>query len=727
MVLRIGVGVVVVVGLVVAVVSSVQQSRQLLAANDICSATAVVWSDVEAITSIDAKKVAVECACTRATASDVSVCVEHLVSLVDELASWDLNVDVARVAAAYLADDGRWPIARQFVEAGLRQEPGHVGLNALWLDVEQGRPERERLQELQQRAVDAPHRDQLLRLVASRARRAGDHAMCLEATNTASGASDVDFLVLRSSCLAVAGRRADVVKLWDAWIASGNSRFIANAYRASILMSEHVGTSEDVATLQALERDPGDVPPDIQQKLLYVLLAYASKQPELSAYVEEVVERSRKSGAIDPEMLESFAGDSSDQGDGIALFYVPNESHATVYVSADRVDAAFTPVVAVAGVARVPFHTSEVPLRYVVRSATGVVGSGSVSRRTAGEKRVEVVEQAPTATPTFALTSRPADGHRRLFVFIPDSWDWRLLNALRARGEMPAIEAMIAAGVSGAVWSEPALTSSAMTSLAHPDIDASFGVVALLHEMGGELGGLASIGSNPLEVLSPWLPQRADLFATVGAGQHSIANLLFSHADIDAGRHAVRTGPNGKVTDVPVGRSVRPLNAEERAIAPRANEHASHFETTVAQLDLLANLIDAGTDDVILLRAEAVDLLTHARLHETANGRQDNAESSLYSMYRLIDFHLRKLLGRIDADDVFIVMSDHGALTNMQHDNHAVFVAVGMGRGQLEGEPHLRGLPRLLTDLLGIPTDFPDIGFARVLPATGTAETASGP
>ena len=155
------------------------------------------------------------------------------------------------------------------------------------------------------------------------------------------------------------------------------------------------------------------------------------------------------------------------------------------------------------------------------------------------------------------------------------------------------------------------------------------------------------------------------------------------------------------------------MNEAEKRVAPNAAEHATHFETTAAQLDLLGTLMDQGIDDVVLLRAESVDLLTHARFHETANGKQDDARSSLYSMYRMIDLRLRELLAKIDADDVFIVMSDHGALTNMQHDNHAVFVAVGLGQGHLDGEPNPRGLPRVLTDLLGIPTTVPDTGFAR--------------
>ena len=59
-------------------------------------------------------------------------------------------------------------------------------------------------------------------------------------------------------------------------------------------------------------------------------------------------------------------------------------------------------------------------------------------------------------------------------------------------------------------------------------------------------------------------------------------------------------------------------------------------------------------------------------------------------------------------------MSDHGIRTAMEHDEDAMFVAVGEGipRGRAPGRPHLRGLPRVLAELFDVETDWPKTGIA---------------
>jgi hypothetical protein len=50
----------------------------------------------------------------------------------------------------------------------------------------------------------------------------------------------------------------------------------------------------------------------------------------------------------------------------------------------------------------------------------------------------------------------------------------------------------------------------------------------------------------------------------------------------------------------------------------------------------------------------------------------------------------------------------------MEHSPQALFVAVGGGVpvGRAPGEPDLRGVSRVLADLLGVATEWPDLGVA---------------
>ena len=59
------------------------------------------------------------------------------------------------------------------------------------------------------------------------------------------------------------------------------------------------------------------------------------------------------------------------------------------------------------------------------------------------------------------------------------------------------------------------------------------------------------------------------------------------------------------------------------------------------------------------------------------------------------------------------VVPDH-IHTALEHSSHAMFVAVGAGipHGRSTGSPDLRGVPRVLADLLGIAVDWPDTGVA---------------
>jgi phosphopentomutase len=97
-------------------------------------------------------------------------------------------------------------------------------------------------------------------------------------------------------------------------------------------------------------------------------------------------------------------------------------------------------------------------------------------------------------------------------------------------------------------------------------------------------------------------------------------------------------------------------------------------------------------------------------------------------VYRYIDARLEVLHDALDADDVLVVMSDHGIRTAMQHSRDAIFVATGAGvpHGRAPGRPALRGVSRAVADLLAVETDWPDTGVAPWAEALARATGSAG-
>lgn len=369
------------------------------------------------------------------------------------------------------------------------------------------------------------------------------------------------------------------------------------------------------------------------------------------------------------------------------------------------------------------------PLRWVLRDAGGrTLASGAAEVEPGAERIVAIAPQTPRERPSHALARRPADGRRRVAAIVLDCADWRIAGYLLARGELPVLEALLAAGHRAVLRSEPPLTAAAMDALVHPLRPGGRSFVGLLHQWGTEVAGLASVGANPLAPLAWLLPDEVDLFRAIGAGPLSAANLLFSHGGIRAGRHGEVTGPEGRRGRVALGAAARDLSPAERAgfpllAAARAERDALHIRTIAAELDAARDLARAGALDLVLLRVEPLDILTHAHFAEAAREGQDDGRRLLFEVYRYIDARLAEVDAALDADDVLVAMSDHGIQSAMEHSPQALFVAVGAGlpSGRAPGEPDLRGVPRFLAELLGVATEWPDSGVAPFAAALARA------
>jgi hypothetical protein len=300
-------------------------------------------------------------------------------------------------------------------------------------------------------------------------------------------------------------------------------------------------------------------------------------------------------------------------------------------------------------------------------------------------------------------------------VVVLDCGDWRLVQYLRARGELPVLDRLIRGGRRAVLDSDPPYTAVAIRALARPAAGGVDSFLGLVHQLGAEVEGLNFVGENPAAGLSWLLPGEESLFATLGAGPLTTANLLRSYGPLQVGRHAELVGPWGRVRRVGGYRGSRPLAAAEAAAHPRlaaAAGRRSLIEEIAADLDTASTLAGPGGPDLALLRVAALDVLTHAGYAETARAGQDDGDRFLYDVYRYVDARLGDVDAALDEDDLLIVLSDHGIETGLEHDRACLFVAVGGGLppGRVGGRPALRGVGRMLADLFGVETAWPATG-----------------
>ena len=120
---------------------------------------------------------------------------------------------------------------------------------------------------------------------------------------------------------------------------------------------------------------------------------------------------------------------------------------------------------------------------------------------------------------------------------------------------------------------------------------------------------------------------------------------------------------------------------------------------------------------LLLLRIEALDILTHMLVHDLLENGQDDGEAALHSIYRYIDDRMAELYHRMDEDDIIVVMSDHGIRTGSQHETDAIFVVLGPGisKTRIAGRPDLKGIPAMFARLLGVDVpEWPSAGLQHV-------------
>lgn len=539
-----------------------------------------------------------------------------------------------------------------------------------------------------------------------------------------------------------AGDLSGVEHTYSRWLAVGGDADELAARYAFTLSIAHLEGRESTLTLLERAVANGPYPPALEESLtirLVLGLASNGRTDEALLAYDQGRERFALEGLTREELLRSASHrrlqDAGVGQPGATLHFALTQTvpGAQLLVSppldapVDTPFEVFEPTRS--GAWQVERRGGVAPVRWVLRGAQGsVLASGTLSPGSGARMRVGIAPRAPLSPRPATLTRVTGDGHRRVALILLDCADWRIIHYLIARGELPVLEALLARGHRAVLGSEPPLTAAALEALVWPERSSAPSFVGLIHRFGLELAGLSSIGDNPFAALEWVLPDTPGLFDVVGAGDHVAANLLFAHGGIDAGRHGELTGPNGRKRQLEIGAAVRDLDADERARFPalaavRKERDAVHLRTIAAEFDAANEVMTAREVDLLALRIESLDILTHGHFAATTRDGQDDAAGLLYAVYRYIDFRLGALHDRLDEDDVLIVMSDHGIRTSMEHSPLAFFVADGAGiaHGRSLGEPAIAGVSRSLAELVGVSTDWPDTGVG---PWTRTAGSA---
>jgi hypothetical protein len=697
----------------------------------------------------DTGRAAAECRCLALLATDdADACVELLERAVADGREdgWAPRPELSIHLIQTWRSQARSDAAAELASRAARRFPGEPDLFYLELETRSGIEDDEVV--LKDLAARVPERGpQAVRMRVSLANRQlfrGDFEAALEALGEQppadAGANLGSWFDARGFALASAGDSAATIANYDDWKRAGGDPIEAAA-RYALAMSI-AGLADPSATPVELLRGAlanGDrlADPKLREALAIRLIltlanggssgealaAYDRFRPEfdLAGLTREELMRSSSHRELAASTPERRAGRS-----GRVRFTLRDpEPGAQLLVSPKVAEPVDTPFAAVAipasGGVEIEREIGTAPVRWVYRDAhERTLASGNIQPVAGSPVEVTVVARAPKRPTRTTLTRRPGDGRRRVILLLVDCGDWRLVEALRARGELPTLDALLTQGHRAVLDSDPPLTAAALEALVWPNRRNAASFVGLMHQMGTELAGLSSVGENPLDGLRWLLPEEPDIFSVLGRGDHAAANLLLAHGSIRAGRHSEVTGPFGRTRKIPIRRSARDLRLDERerfpvlAQAATLGRDAQHIRTIAAEFDTAEEIVVEGSVDLLALRIEPFDILTHAHFAETVRDGQDDGAPLLYDVYRYVDARIADVHARIDADDVFIVMSDHGIRTAMEHSPHGIFVATGPGipQGRAAGRPALRGVSSVLANLLGVAADWPDTGVA---------------
>jgi hypothetical protein len=730
-------------------VVSVRQAGEQLAVLDACAGVERGdWPFVLAQTAArvgpdETGRAAVECRCTALLATGRGdECTELLEQVLarPEAEDWAPRPELSVHLVQTLRDAGRAEEAAAFARRAGRAHPEDPDIFYLELVTRASVEDEERmLEELAARVARRGEAAARMRVsLANRHLLRGDSVRALEALGYTPprGAGDAlgPWFETRGMALASADDVEGLRRTYQRWRdAGGDPAEIDARYALTLSIAKLRDPEQPTRELlrRALEHDLSD--PALEEALtirLVLSLVLDERIDEALAVYDRGRERFALAGLTRDEIQRAaahrlLAGAPAEARRGEIAFRLEGAAPGSQLLVSPQpdapVDTDYQPIrVPPSGELTLARSAGEAPQRWVLRDARGAtLASGSTSPVPGRSVAVAVAPGTPRPPQTATLTRRGGDGRRRVTLVLLDCADWRIVQYLRARGELPVLSRLIETGFRAVLESDPPLTAAALEALVWPHRSGQHTFVGLVHQFGVELAGLASIGDNPFSALAWLLPETSDLFSVVGEGERSAANMLFSHGGVRSGRHGIVTGPGGQRRRIPIATGARDFDRAERVRFPELaavtrERDAVHLRTIAAEFDAAEILVRRREIDLLALRIEPLDILTHAHFAEAVADGQDDGRGLLFSLYRYIDDRLGAVSDLLDEDDVFVVMSDHGIRTAMEHSREALFVAVGarVPVGRAPGRPHLRGVSRVVADLLGVATTWPDTGVA---------------
>lgn len=730
----------VILGLVLGV-RAYRDGGRTTAARGVCEAVAegayeTAIADSETLLGTDeAGLLAAECRCAALAATDaLEQCLQELAPLVLDPASGDWLPDpgLTRLVVGRLRTSDPRSAAAVAARA-LAQDPADGLMLHLELSSRAAFEDSAVIAaDLDRRITAQPDNRDLRTLAAAWLDRQGRHADALRAHPASPPADEAGSRTWLREHLRIAAAVplpiSDVRQIRDGWVAAGGDDAFARAAYAwglsvSGLADPDAEWSDLLAASTAETDEIGDE--ELAELVWERWITHLVVDGRLDEAVDQLrlgKQRFELARLSESEVRRQRARARSGGGATVEIrFHVdghaPGDELLVAPPDSEPSDAAWLPLLIDDHFATLRRPEQDVPTRWVLRGPDGARGSGSAW---GVPDEVEVVpvqaREVVADAARFSSARGQADGHRRVFVVVLDCFDWRILQQLRARGELPVLSDLLGRGHRAVLNSDPPFTAAAMTALVHPTGRDRGSTLEVLHELGVELSDRLAANSNPLAGLAFVLPDASDLFGRIGGVDKVAVNLLFSHGFIDAGRQGEVIGPRGERRPPAYAAAFRPLSPADLQLQPSLTalspQDRAHFEEAAALMDAAGAQARAGETDLLMLRVASLDLATHAHYAATASGRQDDARGPLYDLYRYLDRRVGELDGALDADDVLITMSDHGIRTSMEHDPAALLVAVGAGiePGRAPGSPHLRGVARYVADLLEVETDWPDTG-----------------
>lgn len=522
---------------------------------------------------------------------------------------------------------------------------------------------------------------------------------------------------LRSNALAVAGDEAGAMQVMDAWERAGASTGAVAARRARLIgryRFDHTRFDEYIDVALARRKDVDD--PGLVRFLYFAKLQQLLHANDTAAMAALIAEAK----AWDPEFKPSaelgrqLAGDGAAGGPATLRFEPPPGMH--VLVSPDPAGPADAPFEELTAAAEVKRTISPWPVRWVlVREDGARCGSGLLWPVAGGAAKPHLAPGPCIPPRPAAVVQRaPADGRRRIVVVMLDSMDWRVVRYAFARGEAPFLEHLATVGASGVLVNEPAFTIVALQKLVEPGRQQRVSTFGIVNELGEQLALFEQIGGHPFPVIQSLIPTPPTFFDALAARGLKVANLLSSHGRLGRTLHGELVGPKDERAALPLLRARAP-SAEELAAEPGlgAPKAASWLFSMLGIYDDIDRTVADPTVDVVLARVDGTDVAFHSTygaLTDPAAGHDDNLV--LVSL-RYADRRLAGLAGRLDEDDVLLVISDHGARSSLEHDESCLLLGLGVRPTRLLGTPAFDGLPRALARLRGLELEgWPDTGIA---------------